>query len=549
MKKFLTEKNYQKSILRITVPVGILLGFMFSFGFFLEKSGEVHFANPRVWLLVLGASIVLVAATSLIFVGLDVYSKKDSKVQLKLPENRKQWGLVFLILVLCYTITFLAVFPGFFAYDAKMAHWSYYYDQITTQHPWIHTILLGYICEFSISHLGHANVGIAIYIYVQMLFVAGCFTYTLYTMAKRTGHRVVVMISFLYYALFPTIHMYALCTTKDTLFTAVFLVALVLLLDMFEDADAFFSSKGKQISFVLFVLAALILRKNAVYAMIVFIPFLLVFLKKNWKKGAVLVGLSFLLFWVYDKPLANAVGVIDIGPKEALSVPSQQLARVYNEEREILTEEERSLLETFYPKEYLERYLPKLADYAKGMLNTEYFMENTGEYLKLWASVGARVPDIYINSFLVNTYGFWYPTATLDGYDGFDGIVGTPIENAEVYYFAYETESPGERWSLIPLLDNFYYQLSTKNLHTRVPGVSLLFSPGFMFWVYVIAFAYSVYRKQKASYPVFILMGILWLTVLLGPIALVRYVLFLFFGLPLLLSALFKKENCVNEEI
>lgn len=550
MKRFLTETIYRKSILRTTVPVGIFLGLAFSFGFFLEKNGEVNFADPIVYLLFLVAALVLTAGLIFLFLGLDAYSKRPAKLQLKFPNKRIHWIIVFLILVVCYTVTFLAVYPGFFAYDAQMAHWQYTHGALSTQHPWIHTYVLGYICEFSkCSRFGHANPGIAVYIYAQMLFVAGCFTYTLYSIKRRVGHNLAFILSFLFLALFPTIHMFALCSTKDTAFTAMMLVLLVLMWEMFEDVDKFFASPIKVIAFVLFTLAFLIFRKNAIYALIVFLPFFLLFLKKNWWKGALAVGIAIAAFWVYDGPIADAVGVRDIGPKEALSVPSQQLARVYNEDREVFTEEELVLLENFYPKENLEMYLPKLADYTKGNLNTEYFLSHTGEYIDLWVKIALRAPDIYINSFLVNNYGFWYPTATLDGYDGYIGMEGTVLEDAEAYYFAYVTEIPGERHSFIPALDKFYFWLSTTNLHDKLPGISLLFSPGFLFWVFVIAVAYSVHRKQKAYYPVFLLMGLLWLTVLLGPIALVRYVLFLFFGLPLILSALLKKEICVDEEI
>lgn len=544
MRRFLSESAYRKSILKTSIPISILLGLALSFGFYLERNGEVEFSNPMVYLVWLPAACVAFAGFTFLFLGLDCYAGKPQKRAVKFPCKKSHWIGIFLILVACYSITFLAVFPGFFAYDATMAHWQYYYDAISTQHPWIHTLLLGYICEFSKSHLGHANVGIAIYIYGQMLFVAGCFTYTLYSIKKRAGHNLVVIVSFLFYALFPTIHMFALCSTKDTAFTAMMLVMLNLLWDMFEDIDRFFASKWKVIAFIGFTLGFLILRKNAIYAMLVFVPIFLIILKKRWWKGALALAVVFGLFFIYEVPLAKAVGVIDIGPKEALSVPSQQLARVYTEEKEILTEEEIEQLESYYPKEALESYLPKLADCTKGMLNTEYFLSHSTEYIKLWATVGLKAPDVYVNSLLINTYGFWYPTATLDGYKGFEGMKGTVLEDAEVYYFAYVTEEPGERTSFIPILDEFYYWLSATNLHQKLPVISLLFSPGFLFWVFVTAVVYSIHRKRKEMYPVFLLMGIMWLTVLVGPIALVRYVLFLFFGLPLILSALFKKEVC-----
>lgn len=548
MKKFWRDAYYRRSILKTTIPVGVLAGLALAFGVYLERDGRVDFADWHVYLRWILAASAVTAGLIAVWFKLDVYAGGRTKRTLAFPEKKIHWFLVFLLLVVSYSVTFLAVFPGFFAYDATMAHRQVFYGAITSQHPWIHTLILGYICEFAKSHLGHANVGIALYIYTQMLAIAACFTYTLYFIKRRAGHDLVFILSFLFYLFFPTIHMFVLCSTKDTPFSAVMLLILLLLCEMAEDEDHFFQAKGKILLLVFLLLLFLILRKNALYALAVFSPYFVLRLKRNRLRGAVALGAVFLLFGIYNGPLADMAGVTDIGPQEALSVPSQQLARVYNEKREIFTEKETAQLESFYPKEFLEMYLPKLADYTKGTLNKEYFLSHSREYVELWASIGMRAPDIYLNSLLVNTYGFWYPTASLDGYKGYAGMKDTVLEDAEVYYFAYVTEEPGERNSLIPWLDEAYFWLSTKNLHKRLPGLSLLFSPGFLFWVFVGVWAYSVHRKRKEYYPAFVLTGLLWLTVQLGPIALVRYVLYLFFGLPFVLSAVLKREMTADEK-
>ncbi len=534
--------KFSKNMLQIIIIVSTFLGATFSFGYFLELEGRIRFDNPWLYLLWLGATMVLALILFILFRGLDKHKRRRNEKFSNIDKFLLNWKLIHVILVVCYTITFLGVFPGFYAYDAKMAHWQFFYRNITSQHPWIHTWILGYITEFSKSHLGHANTGIAIYIYLQMLFIAGCFTYTLQVMKRHIYNRFIVVLSLVFYALFPTIHMFVLCSTKDTIFTALLLVLCVSLYEICLDKNDYLNRKGKICVFILSTAGVLILRKNAFYALLVFTPFFIFFMRQYIKKAVILMGSIWLLYWIYSVPLTNAVGIIDIGPQEAMSVPSQQIARVYNWNREVMTEEEVEQVERFYQKELIEMYLPKLADYTKGGLKREYFETHLQEYIKLWLALGSKAPNEYIDSFLVNNYGFWYPLASLDGYKGYVGMEGTVLENAEVYYFAYETEEPGKRISLIPAIDKLYYILSTVNMHKKLPIISLLLSPGFMFWILVIAFAYSIYDKRYEFIPMFILMLLMWLTVLLGPIALVRYVLFLFFCFPLVLSALFKKE-------
>lgn len=548
MKRLIKDAVYCKSILKTTIPLSFFLGMALSFGFFLEKDGKIRFSACSVYLLWGIFTLIALFLFTTIWFWLDSYAERRVAQKTGFPYKKFHWGIIYLLLVICYTITFLAVFPGFFSYDATMAYLQVYRGEITSQHPWIHTLLLGYICQFAMSHLGHANVGIAIYIYVQMMFIAGCFTYTLYAIKRRAKHNFVFYLSFLFYALFPTIHMFVLCSTKDTIFTAAALILIILLRDFVLDIEGVWASK-KKIVLILFAFAFMILRKNAPYAMFLFTPFFLFLLKKNWRKGAILLGTVFLMFWIYDVPLTKAVGIQDIGLREALSVPSQQLARAYNEDKDIFTEDEIKCLESFYPRESLDSYLPKLADCTKGMLNGEYFQEHISEYVKLWLSIGLKAPEVYLNSFLVNTYGFWYPLASLDGYRGYLGMKGTCLEDAEVYYFAYETEPPGERHSLLPQLDSFYFWLSTTNLHRKLPVISLFFSPGFLFWVSAAAGLYCIHRKRKHYYPAYMLIGFLWLTVLMGPIALVRYVLILFFALPFIISTVFEQEVCISEKI
>ena len=179
MKEFFAPRKISKSLLQLSVITGLFLGGTFSLGYFLERDGEIRFNNIGPYLLWICSAVVITVLIIMLFNGLD-YSEYRNKENGKSDSGTKMnWKIVYFFLVFCYSVSFLGVFPGFFAYDATMAHRQFFYDNITSQHPWIHTIILGYIAEFSKSHLGHPNVGIAIYIYTQMLFVAGCFTYTL----------------------------------------------------------------------------------------------------------------------------------------------------------------------------------------------------------------------------------------------------------------------------------------------------------------------------------------------------------------------------------
>lgn len=139
-----------------------------------------------------------------------------------------------------------------------------------------------------------------------------------------------------------------------------------------------------------------------------------------------------------------------------------------------------------------------------------------------------------MDAFLENTLAFWYPNTIIDGYTK-DNIIYT----TETSYFSAMCEPPGTMESKNQLLNWVYYIISRETVIQQIPVISMLFSPGAMAWILFICIWYNVYKKRKEIYAVFSVILLLWLTILLGPTVLVRYVLILFFAFPLLLAFMF----------
>ena len=102
-------------------------------------------------------------------------------------------------------------------------------------------------------------------------------------------------------------------------------------------------------------------------------------------------------------------------------------------------------------------------------------------------------------------------------------------------YFGYEVEAPGTRESKLPWLEELYRKLSLEIYQQKVPVVSMFFSPGFLFWVMIFILGFFGYQKSWDRVIPFLLPLLCWLTVILGPTYLVRYVVFLWAIVPPLL--------------
>lgn len=544
---------------------GLFIGFTSQWGSQLESVGNVNFTAVTTWLVpFLIASVV----TPLLAYGFAQLEKRTSKGHADTKGMQKSGGrpnridtawdglpqslrflLTALFLFFAWLPVFLAVYPGFFAYDATDELGQVLTGSYVTRHPLLHVLLLGKTVSGIEQLTGSYNTGIAVYVLFQMALMALLLSWELGCLKKLGAGRVLCSVSFCFFAFFPVIPMYVLCTSKDIWYTAGMLAAvtkLCLLIKKQENAGGMNQKGAEQmpqtnpladgrdrrafwfgLGASLFVMA--VFRNNGFYVFVVMIPVLFLLAgKKHRKKMAVTAGLVLLFVLGQSAVLKAALNPVDTGVQETLTVPIQQLARTWNYSPEVFSAEDQETLFEILPREVLERYTPKLSDLVKIDFCTENYEKDPGRYQKLWLKTGLKAPFTYMNAWLMTSYGFWYPDASIDVYNGWRNYVKSS-------YFSFETEEPGVRESRFPWLEEQYRKLSLENIVQKLPVVSWLFSPGFLCWVFVLAGLFFAACGRFKHLAAFMPIGLNWLTVLLGPTYLVRYVLIFWFSLPLLL--------------
>lgn len=462
-----------------------------------------------------------------------------------LPVGKRRL-LVFLFFLIVWGIVLLAVWPGFFVYDAQEEFNQVAQRRFTTHHPLLHVLLLGGIISAGNKLFGSYNAGIACYMIFQMTVLAVCFTWVLDSLRKRGAPLWLRVAGTLYFAFFPVIQMYVLCSAKDTLYSAAMLAVILLLVRLAEEREAFFSGKKNVAALAGALCLMALMRHNGLYILILLIPAMAALAgRKQWMRAA-LAGLCALILTLgVSAGLKTVFHAEDSENQEMLTVPIQQLARTWTLSPEVFTEEEEEVLFSFLPREALERYTPKLSDNVKISFNNAAYAQDSSAFWRLWLSIGGKAPASYLNAWLLTSYGFWYPDAVLDGYQGNTVFTFTYGESS---YFGYETELPGQRHSFIPWLDALFEKMSLELFQQRVPVVSMLFSPGFLFWVYAAGIVFLVRCGRFRQAAAFLPAGLNWLTVLLGPTSLVRYVLIFWFALPVLALVVSRGKLCYTEE-
>lgn len=532
---------------RISIVFSLLFTVAMLFGVRLDTMQTVDFKDLRLWIslpvLTLFFAILVRRLWDLLNERIEKKVRRTASDTIMWPlqqrENRTDL-ITFIVMIICWIPVFLAVYPGFFVYDAQDEYVQVATRMFSTHHPLVHVLLLGGIICAVHKALGSYNMGIACYILMQMLCVSGGFAFLLSYFRKKKVSRAVYFAGTLYFALFPVIVMFALCSAKDALFTTALLLLLVCLLEMGLDADRFFASKKWLFLFVTSAGGMMLFRNNGLYAFVLMIP-VLVFSQKRHRRSVWLCVICAVIGCLFiNTGLKVMLHADDSENQEILTVPIQQLARTYKYTPEVFDEEDTKTLHEILPEEALRMYNARLSDPVKIRFENETFQKNKSKYAWLWIKIGLRKPLSYLNAWWMTSYGFWYPDAVVNVYQG-NSVFTFTYEDSS--YFGYEVEQPGARDSKIPWLDEIYRKLSLEIWKEKVPVLSMLFSMGGMFWLYAFCFAYFVYtRKYRMLMPFFMLFFV-WLTVILGPTYLPRYVLMFWYGLPLLAGMVLEEDR------
>ncbi len=526
---------------------GILYGISCVFGYQAQCYREIRFRSGTTYLWILLWSVIAGLFGKVLWDLMSVKpgSKASGQSQNGLPGTqdgpsnvKRVWIMASASLFLLWFVVFLGVYPGFFVYDANEELMETVLRSFHTQHPLLHVLSLGGIIQGVHKLTGDYNLSIALFILFQMTVMAIASGYLIMDLYRRKCDRIFLILFTLFLGIFPVPVMYALCSSKDGMFGAFLLLTVLWIRKFTVNPEAFVSLRKSKDAKLLILFAALMMlyRNNGVYAFLVFgavACFCLFAMDKREYTAAKLFLIAVLSYGVLTRGMELATGARDVGHREILTVPIQQMARIYAYDQGNLTEEEKARIETYLPEEALRSYNPKCADPVKIAFREEEYLKDKKAFYTLWGTLGIKHLPAYLDAWVMTSYGLWYPNAVLDGYRGnqvFTFVYG------DSSYFGYETEEPGVRKPLLPYIDDFYRWISLDPKIQRMPVVSLLFSPGFLFWVMLFFTGFFIYAGRIDLVLPYLLPLFVVLTCFLGPMSLVRYVHYLWVFVPVMMA-------------
>ncbi len=443
-----------------------------------------------------------------------------------------QAGLFYgMVIFLCWLPVFLAYYPSVFAYDAEGQLYQVIAGDYSTHHPLLHTLFLGAFFKLG-GVLGSYSAGMALHSIVQMILLAAAFAFVLSYLYEKGISRWQRMLLLAFYALFPTNSVLSLSTTKDVLFSALVLLYTMLLYHMICDKKMQVDKRDRAACVILSVLL-LLFRNNAVYAFLVSMPLVYAGYRK-WQIGEekaqsasfgartylVLSIAALLFFAVCSAGLRAGTHAHSGSPREMLSVPLQQMARTRVKEEQRIDPALRKELEKYIPAEWVfAAYDPHLADPVK---NRAVIHDDPAGLIETWVKLGMRHLDVYVDAFLDNCVGCWYLEDISHAQ-----IYGIGTESGFGYLSTDNRTMPAGceiiPHSYLPGLRSLLEKIVSNNQYQRIPVLRIIFAPAFYWWMLCIYMAVAVYRRKYIMLLPVCFLGAYYLTLLLSPAVLIRY--------------------------
>lgn len=431
----------------------------------------------------------------------------------------------FLLCLLCWLPYYLYQYPGIMTPDSINQ-----FEQVlgvipyNNHHPFAHTMVFALLYKAAFALTGDMVVSVGFYTFAQMCLLSAGMAFFISTLRQQRIRPFVLLLLTAFYALIPYHAVFSVTIWKDIPFAAAVLFFNCLLLRLILRGSLLLHER------ILLLFSGMMIclfRSNGWYAFLVVVPFLLFFFRKQKRQVYPCLLVTLLLCVLIKYPVMNHFQVTQPDLIESLCIPTQQIAAVLCNDRE-LTAEERGLIESVIDLTYIkELYNPTFADNMKELVRAgdqEYLASHKKEFFKLWISLGLRYPGDYLDAYIQQTYGYWYPDSFYLVAEA-EGVSATELGVSTRHLIGGPLVIKGKELAI--------------KLGSIVPIYGTLWSMGVACWVLLFSMGTVLVRRETRKLLCYLPSVLLLFTVLIAtPVATeFRYVYFMVYSMPFYLMA------------
>ena len=477
---------------------------------------------------------------------LRIYNKKEDKDINNYNKTKYRFIKYFLIIILCWIPTLLAFYPSIVSYDGGYQIKDYVFKNELNHHPIIITKLYSMFYLIGIA-LNSVNKGMLLFSIFQMTFMGLIFSFVVKFIEDETKSKLLRNISIIFYALFPYNQLFSIMTTKDVIFSGLFLIFIINLYFIVKEKKSYWL----RIVFII-VLGILMLlsRNNAVYTLIVSLPFLFLILFGNKAKAFKVLSIFLIIIVGYktiNNSLYNSINSKSDEGNLRVTMFSQAAARIAKDKKDELTEEEKEKIKYYFTEynKFGRYYKPNIADVSLYFTDYKAINNNRKDFFKFMFELFKKYPITCIESTLDTTRGFWYL------YDNsFNNIwneYSDDVGALELYCYPVDKNFSITEDSKLPELKQFYKDMLCKNYYQNIPVINLIFQPAMYFYIVFAFLLFSIYKKNKTNICIAIVIFLFFASCYMANCSIVRYIYPVIVCTPVILAL--SKNNKKGESI
>ena len=460
------------------------------------------------WIVVnlLGYFIICWSIIKCVYSFLDKVNKKEVKenfFKIKRLNNNYIVFLLFLILIIISWIPYLLkYFPGIITPDSlSQIEQAIGKEKLQNHHPIAHTAIISLCINLGLAITNNINIGIAIYSILSIILMAAFDAIVLTYLRKKNVPFSILFGILIYYMFYPVNALYSITMWKDIIFSGIFPIFLILCNELIFNTEEFLKYKKNIFVYVTIAFLIMVFRHNGVYVVILTLPFLYIVLKKYWKKFSIICVSILTLYTVFNTFVTNVLKAERGSVGEMLSIPLQQIARVEKNYRYELDENITDRINQIYTIDKIgDYYKETISDPVKAKFNEIYLKNNKIDFIKTYISLFLRYPKDYIEAFIANSYGYYYPEA-------YNWVVSRATMDRDMGIRL----EPKTNSKIVETIDSYIDRRD-------IVLLSMMFSIGFVFWGIIVCLGYKIYIREYKYILVYLPIFILWLTCIASPV-------------------------------
>jgi|UPI0005509C6F hypothetical protein len=560
------------SFLRHTDPYVALFSILVStsFGFGILVLDHVFTPQPQIqstygYATIVALSIAgafpLYVCIKFLFGKIDNYIKANepnagqSYTQLRDITRRK--GLPYAGIILTGWLPYLLIrFPGNIDSDT---YWQleqiYGLVQPNDQHPYFDTLIFGAFWKLGDALHSHFW-SLLIFVIIQMTVTALVLSLSLCYLQFINMPRWLRRACLLFSACYPTVALFAQTMAKDMLFSWIWVLLVISLMEIIRSRGGILKHRGFLVSLMFVVLLTMLTKKTGIY--LTFGAFAVTFLcakRHRLRCIASFIIPAALFLGIWTSILLPMWNVAPGPEREMLAVPSQQTAMYIRMHKDRMTSKDWSTLSRVFedPQSLGEIYTPARGDNTKGRWKESSTTEDKKAFLTWWLDSLRDDPKSFILAFAANSLPVYYPDISTEG------------DESTLFYGDKVTSQDTTDENLISTLIAYSGGKATRsdileltNGASRDPAISsvsdtfsfwflrishafpILFSKVlFTTWIPLFSLCYCLRKKRWLGVACLAPAALTLLTLMIGPIAIPRYLVAVLYTTPLTLGSLF----------